>query len=48
MVSHLLDMVMDFDQVMVMDQGRLVEKGSPRELVNRAESRFNQLRVSGG
>lgn len=48
MVSHLLDMVMDFDQVMVMDQGRLVEKGSPTELVNRRESRFNQLRTAGG
>ncbi|CCF42960.1 ABC transporter [Colletotrichum higginsianum] len=44
MVSHRLDMVMDFfDSVIVMDQGRVVETGSPGELVEREGSRFGEL-----
>ncbi|OLN82360.1 Canalicular multispecific organic anion transporter 1-like protein 2 [Colletotrichum chlorophyti] len=44
MVSHRLDMVMDFfDAVIVMDKGRVVETGSPRDLVGTAGSRFGEL-----
>ncbi|KAJ5893247.1 hypothetical protein N7495_004938 [Penicillium taxi] len=43
MVSHLLDVIKDFDQVMVMEEGVLVEKGSPLELINHVGSRFKGL-----
>ncbi|KAH6972083.1 ABC transporter [Ilyonectria sp. MPI-CAGE-AT-0026] len=46
MVSHRLEMVMDFfDAVVVMDQGRVVETGSPRELAATEGSRFSELWV---
>lgn len=47
MVSHRLDMVMDFDQVVVMDAGRVVETGVPRELVEVEASRFRDLWLVG-
>ncbi|KAK2022803.1 ABC transporter [Colletotrichum zoysiae] len=44
MVSHRLEMVMDFfDSVIVMDQGRVIETGSPAELVATTGSRFGEL-----
>ncbi|KAJ0326928.1 hypothetical protein COL5a_006483 [Colletotrichum fioriniae] len=44
MVSHRLDMVMDFfDAVIVMAQGRVMETGSPKELVETEGSRFGEL-----
>ncbi|KAK1997544.1 ABC transporter [Colletotrichum falcatum] len=44
MVSHRLDMVMDYFQtVIVMDQGRVIETGSPAELVDTKGSRFGEL-----
>lgn len=42
-VSHRLDMIMDFDRVVVMDTGEVVEVGNPVELVGMAESRFGDL-----
>ncbi|KAG9554448.1 putative ABC multidrug transporter, partial [Aureobasidium melanogenum] len=39
-VSHRLDMIMDFDSVVVMDKGCLVEVGNPRVLAMEAGSRF--------
>ncbi|KUI69854.1 Multidrug resistance-associated protein 1 [Cytospora mali] len=43
MVSHRLEMVMDFDRVIVMDRGALVEAGAPRVLVETEGSRFKEL-----
>ncbi|KAK1988233.1 P-loop containing nucleoside triphosphate hydrolase protein, partial [Colletotrichum cereale] len=44
MVSHRLDMVVDFfDAVVVMDQGCIIETGSPRELIKTRGSRFGEL-----
>lgn len=43
MVSHRLDMVMDFDTVLVMDKGSIVEAGHPRQLVEEEDSRFREL-----
>lgn len=43
MVSHRLEMVMDFDKVIVMDKGAVAEVGSPRVLVEMDESRFKEL-----
>lgn len=43
MISHRLDAVMDFDRVFVLDGGRIVESGPPRELVKQASSYFKEL-----
>lgn len=48
MVSHRLDMVMDFDRVFVMDAGSVVEEGPPRRLVETEGSRFRDLWLVGG
>lgn len=47
MVSHRLEMVMEFDRVLVMDEGRLVEDGSPAELINKESGRFKDLWMTG-
>lgn len=43
MVSHRLDMVMDFDRVVVMDTGAIVEVGKPAVLVQQAGTRLGDL-----
>lgn len=43
MVSHRLEMVMDFDTVIVMDRGAVVETGVPRVLIETMGSRFKDL-----
>jgi ABC-type multidrug transport system fused ATPase/permease subunit len=43
MVSHRLQTVMDFDTVVVMEKGCVVEKGEPRGLVEEERSRFREL-----
>lgn len=47
-VSHRLDMIMDFDRVVVMDRGVVAEVGNPRELVGVEGSRFGDLYELGG
>ncbi|KAK3685219.1 P-loop containing nucleoside triphosphate hydrolase protein [Podospora appendiculata] len=47
MVSHRLDMVMGFDTVVVMDNGRIVESGPPTVLVEKEGSRFRELWLVG-
>lgn len=42
-VSHRLDMIMDFDRVIVMDSGAIVEIVNPVDLAAVAESRFGDL-----
>lgn len=42
-VSHRLDMIMDFDRVVVMDTGEIVEVGNPVELAGQSGSRFGDL-----
>ncbi len=42
-VSHRLDMIMDFDRVVVMDQGAVVELGNPAVLAAREGTRFREL-----
>ncbi|KAJ5973001.1 ABC transporter integral membrane type 1 [Penicillium vulpinum] len=42
-VSHRLDMIMDFDRVVVMDTGEVVEVGNPVVLAGQAETRFGDL-----
>ncbi|RAH75408.1 putative ABC multidrug transporter [Aspergillus aculeatinus CBS 121060] len=48
-VSHRLDMIMDFDRVVVMDRGEVVEVGDPVALKERGiESRFGELVIAAG
>jgi len=47
-VSHRLEMILDFDTVLVLDRGRLVERGSPRALAVDARSHFGQLWLAAG
>ncbi|CAI6338803.1 unnamed protein product [Periconia digitata] len=42
-ISHRLDMIMDFDRVVVMESGRVVEVGKPVILATEQESRFGEL-----
>ncbi|KAL6786178.1 P-loop containing nucleoside triphosphate hydrolase protein [Trichoderma sp. SZMC 28012] len=42
-VAHRLDMVMDFDKVVVMDTGKIVEIGIPAVLAQEAGSKFGDL-----
>jgi ABC-type multidrug transport system fused ATPase/permease subunit len=42
-VSHRLDMIKDYDRVIVMDTGEMVETGSPVELAEISGSRFGDL-----
>ncbi|KAJ5628313.1 hypothetical protein N7490_010541 [Penicillium lividum] len=46
MVSHRLDMVMRFDKVLVLDHGKLVEEGSPVELIEE-DGWFRDLWMAG-
>lgn len=43
MVSHRLDMVLEFDTVVVMDKGSIVETGRPQLLVETNGSKFREL-----
>ncbi|KAM0811819.1 hypothetical protein AB5N19_12175 [Seiridium cardinale] len=42
-VSHHLDMVLDFDKVVVMDKGSIVEGGEPKMLSQDSSTRFGEL-----
>ncbi|KAL7621968.1 hypothetical protein AAE478_007469 [Parahypoxylon ruwenzoriense] len=42
-VSHRLDMVMDYDRVVVMDKGEIIEVGNPAQLVEKPGTRFGEL-----
>ena len=43
MISHHLGMIMAFDTVIVMNQGRLVQTGYPQQLVQMEGSRFREM-----
>jgi len=43
MIAHRLASLLDFDQVAVLDKGRLVEFGEPNVLLGRAGSAFAKL-----
>ncbi|KAI1504810.1 ABC multidrug transporter [Biscogniauxia marginata] len=47
-VSHHLDMIMDFDRVVVMDNGEVVEVGKPAVLADDPRTRFGELYSVGG
>jgi ABC-type multidrug transport system fused ATPase/permease subunit len=43
MIAHRLDTLLDFDGIAVLDRGALVEFGSPKELLDRADGYFSRL-----
>lgn len=47
MVSHRLEMVLDLDQVVMMEAGRIVEMGRPRTLIETEGSKFRDLWMVG-
>ncbi|KAH8805424.1 putative ABC multidrug transporter [Xylogone sp. PMI_703] len=47
-VSHRLDMIMDFDRVVVMDKGEIVEVGNPMVLAGEEGTRFGDLVKAAG
>ncbi|GFF55775.1 canalicular multispecific organic anion transporter 1 [Aspergillus udagawae] len=47
-VSHRLEMIMDFDRVVVMDRGEVVEVGNPVALKGGSGSRFGELVAAAG
>ncbi|OHE95683.1 hypothetical protein CORC01_08967 [Colletotrichum orchidophilum] len=42
-IAHRLDTVIDFDRVVVLDKGRVVEVGNPQHLLNRRQGKFREL-----
>ncbi|CAK43810.1 hypothetical protein CBS115989_4952 [Aspergillus niger] len=46
MISHRLEVVLDFDRVLVLDSGHLVEEGKPKDLARKENSRFRELLVA--
>jgi ABC-type multidrug transport system fused ATPase/permease subunit len=42
-VTHRLDTIMDFDRVVVMDSGMVVEVGNPRVLADKEGTKFGDL-----
>ncbi len=42
-VVHKLNTVLDFDQVILMEQGKIIERGNPRELLEAPDSSFRAL-----
>ncbi|KAK8053968.1 ABC multidrug transporter [Apiospora saccharicola] len=47
-VSHRLDMIMDFDRVVVMSNGEIIEVGPPKVLAEDETTRFGELCRAGG
>ncbi|KAI0508944.1 P-loop containing nucleoside triphosphate hydrolase protein [Xylaria bambusicola] len=43
MIAHRLSSLLDFDHILVLDQGSLVETGHPTELLNNPSSRFAKM-----
>lgn len=42
-VAHRLNTIVDFDRVVVLHEGRVVESGKPQELLAQSESIFKKL-----
>ncbi|KAJ7818313.1 P-loop containing nucleoside triphosphate hydrolase protein [Mycena olivaceomarginata] len=47
-VAHRIETIVDFDLILVMEDGVLVESGSPENLLSRSDSKFAQLASSQG
>ncbi|KAJ6558333.1 P-loop containing nucleoside triphosphate hydrolase protein [Mycena capillaripes] len=47
-IAHRIDTIIDFDLILVMEDGMLVETGPPTQLLSRPDSRFSRLAASRG
>ncbi|GAA5957081.1 hypothetical protein JCM21900_000787 [Sporobolomyces salmonicolor] len=47
-IAHRLRTIIDFDRILVLDKGHLIENGSPSDLIKDTTSRFHSLCRSGG
>ena len=47
-IAHRLNTIMDYDRIMVLDKGHLVEFASPMELLGDTESIFYRMAVDAG
>jgi ABC-type multidrug transport system fused ATPase/permease subunit len=45
-VAHKLDTILDYDRIVVLDAGRIVENGEPYALLTEPKSHFSQLYAS--
>jgi ABC-type bacteriocin/lantibiotic exporter with double-glycine peptidase domain len=45
-ISHDIDETMGFDRVLVLEDGRVVEDGNPRELIDNPDSRLNVMHLA--
>ena len=42
-IAHRLKTIIDYDMIMVMEKGRLIEKGPPQQLLNDPNSEFAKM-----
>ena len=42
-VAHRLATIVDFDMILVLDAGHLVESGHPQELLERSDGQFRRM-----
>ena len=42
-IAHRLDTIIDYDRILVMENGKLVEDGSPFDLISNKESHFYKM-----
>ena len=42
-IAHRLDTIIDYDRVLVMDSGQLIEDGSPSTLLANSQSMFRHM-----
>lgn len=47
-IAHRLETIQDYDQVVVMENGTLVEQGNPTNLIKRSKSKFHDLAKEAG
>lgn len=47
MIAHRLDSLLDFDRVAVLEKGRLIEFGEPRELLGMSGGAFSRMYRAG-
>ena len=42
-IAHRIKTILEYDRILVFEQGRLIEKGSPKELIDKKEGHFYNL-----
>ncbi|KAJ7439610.1 P-loop containing nucleoside triphosphate hydrolase protein, partial [Mycena galericulata] len=47
-IAHRIDTIIDFDVILVMEDGMLVETGPPAQLLSLPDSKFSRLATSQG